>query len=169
MNLATKQIIEIATADGSKVKTLNFPLNAADCPNNTTASIRPFGLAYQDGKLFAGAVCSAEESQNADDIRTFVYRLDDPATQTWTRVIHFDPGVVRKDAYQPTKTSWKAWRNAWFAEGGYYQNYASPMLTDIEFYGNDMILGLRDRTGDQIADDVIINGTSINVWQHKGI
>ena len=168
MNLATKQIIEIATANGSKVKTLDFPLNAADCPNNTTASIRPFGLAYQDGKLFAGAVCSAEESQNADDIRTFVYRLDDPATQTWIRVVHFNPGVVRENQYQPGKTSWKAWRNKWSDAGGYYQGYESPMLTDIEFYANNMILGLRDRTGDQIADDVIINGTAINGVATRG-
>jgi uncharacterized repeat protein (TIGR01451 family) len=167
-NLTTKQIIEISTADGSKLNTFDFPLNAVDCPNNSTTSIRPFGLSYKDGKLFAGAVCSAEESKDANDLRAFVYRLDNPASKTWTRVTHFDPGVVRENQYETGKTSWEAWRSAWTDAGGYYQGYESPMLSDIEFYGDDMILGLRDRTGDQIASGIIIKGTTINGVATRG-
>lgn len=166
-NLNTKQIVELATADASHLNTFDFPLHASDCPNNSTDAIYPFGLAYKDGKLFAGGVCSAEESNDATDLRVFVYRLDDPASKTWTKVLGFNPEDVRTPLYGPG-TSWKPWRSAWSDAGGYYQGYESPMLSDIEFYGDNMILGLRDRTGDQLADNVIINGTTLNGVGSRG-
>lgn len=42
------------------------------------------------------------------------------------------------------------------------------ILSDIEFASNHMILGLRDRTGDQLASGVIIDGNTINGVQSRG-
>lgn len=90
MNLASKEVIQIATATGVMERVIPFPLNAADCASGT-ADIRPFGLGYKDGKLYAGGVCTAQTSQDIADLNVFVYRLDDPTTPTWTKLLAFHP------------------------------------------------------------------------------
>ena len=49
------------------------PTGAGLCPN--ADDIRPFGLGYRNGLLYAGMVCSAQSTQNTADMRALVLSL----------------------------------------------------------------------------------------------
>lgn len=167
-NIGAKEIVQISTATGIMESVIDFPLNATDCASSI-ADIYPFGLAHKDGKLYAGGVCTAETSQNVADINVFVYRLDDPITLSWTKVIEFHPETEVRTTPN-VGTQWKTWVSSYAGNlsNGYYDGREQVMLTDIEFYGDDMILGLRDRAGDQVADGVVIDGNTVNGVAARG-
>ncbi|MCY7357235.1 MAG: hypothetical protein LH609_07140, partial [Rudanella sp.] len=138
------------------------------CPNQT---YRPFALKVSRGKLFVGMVCSNEGlavGQNPLVVpaagNASVYAFDvTPLTNTLsasvTQVLNF-PLTYAKGAASDGVNALKKWY-AWgsnFYNAPYNEptgqsndiSYPQPWLTDIEFdVDGTMILGLRDRFGDQ--------------------
>ncbi len=141
--------------------------------DGTKGRLRPFALKYYRGKLYVGAVTTGEgvgavsttdnNSGNPEytDLWAYVFEFD-PVTNTWTPApvlqfpLNFNRGVDG-DGYDET---FELWKNTgmttgftWSGAANIRMFYAQAMLTDIEFDPNDgsMILGLRDRIGDQIG------------------
>ncbi len=129
------------------------------CP---AADVRPFGLKVHRGLVHVGLVCSAESSKKAADLRGLVYAFD-PADQSFRKVVDLSLDYSRGLAYRKAGTQVSAaWRH-W--EPNYNQAaiatvtssniiekiYPQPWLTDIEFDGEDIVLGFRDRFGDQLG------------------
>ena len=183
-SLKGNDVLSFDTASGQLVDqdTFDTALVADICPAHATdAHIFATGVNDQD-VLHVGGVCSGETNQDGTEVWAFVYTLD-PATNTWTRV--FDTQI--SDDYK-TIGGWT--RDYVAAIGGNpdrFQNAPAnsvqsifvrdTQLTDIEFFGNDLTLGFRTRSGDalgfQIPDpvrnDVFVNpglggGDLMCVW-----
>lgn len=142
---------------------------AVPTPAGCVASdVRPFAVRVHDGMVYVGVICSAESTGLTSDLDAVVYRFD-PSDSSWTQVLRFDLDYARGCAnsgtsatcntsgsgdYQPA--GWRAWRNAFDATvltqtKGFFNTvvYAQPILTDLDFARGHMIIGLRDRLGDQ--------------------
>ena len=123
--------------------------------------VRPFAVKVKDGLVYVGIVCSAQSTGDAADLMGYVYAFD-PGSANFTEVLQFPLNYTRGcanvasfagcDASQPG--DWQPWRSTF---GGFpipntgYSTIvgAQPMLSDIEFDNGVMIVGIRDRMGDQ--------------------
>lgn len=161
VNLNDRNVYPIATATG----TVGTPITVPD-PGCMNGEWRPFATKFYDGDLYVGGVCSAENGGTMSDLSAQVYRYD-VATASWssglfspaipldfTRGRGFNSGIVPDDGH------WNPWINdgptlfnrttAHTLDNGIL--YPQPMLSDIEFDSQGyMLLGFRDRTGDQVG------------------
>ncbi|TDB61355.1 SdrD B-like domain-containing protein [Arundinibacter roseus] len=127
-----------------------------DMPAVNNLEIRPFGLKFYKGKLYIGIVNNGQEG---GALRGLVYSFV-PGTSTFTKELDFSLVYNRGCGFGQTPNcfgpaNWMPWAKgnirppitvSGLGEGGYPQ----PILTDIEFdAAGNMILGLRDRFGDQ--------------------
>ncbi|MEZ6140649.1 MAG: SdrD B-like domain-containing protein [Zavarzinella sp.] len=178
VNLATRELIEIPiNLDGSLDTTRTLRRTAIPLINPTGSGItsfnandlRPFAIGVRDGAVFVGVTYTAQTSGVAADLRAFVYAFN-PATGTFasynqaTSTFTADPlaPVVNLDLTYTRGTidsgppaapgNWRAWSGTFAAQPGsdpIFVTNPQPWLTDIDFDNNAMILGLRDRYGDQ--------------------
>lgn len=145
---------------------------AGQCPDSD--DLRPFAVEVHDGLVYVGITCTAESTVPAgisSDVDLATYRGDvtklrgyvysfDPSTTTWTEVLNFplnyprdDDGAIN-DGNNDVPADWNPWiQNFAYLNGTHFSNrevaYPQPLLSGIAFDGNDMIIGIRDRYGDQ--------------------
>lgn len=150
-------------------------------PDPSTAGMtwHPMACKVAQGKVYVGGVVVFEKTTahvlatDSVGARGIVYEFD-PATQVFTEVLRFPfnyrRGFSNSDVRFPTRCNWWcAWQNNGNGgaadplqtgynnvggtiafNGGIY--YPQPMLSDLEFDVNgEMILGIRDRFGDQMG------------------
>ncbi|MGQ9887767.1 MAG: SdrD B-like domain-containing protein [Aggregatilineales bacterium] len=156
-------VISVGGANPTAGAVTSFPVPVpGNCP---AADVRPFALQFEDGLVYVGMVCSAESTQNPANLRAYVYSFD-PATSAFTLRLEFPLNFQRgctDDTQNPNcltlyPASWNSWRSTFggFTEPGAESQtaivYPQPWLTDIEFDAGDMILGFRDRFGDQVGN-----------------
>ncbi len=159
VDMFTKQLISIPitragglnVAGTSSVATVNTvpgdqQIGVFDIPSPagcSPTSWRPMGIGLRGTSVFAGGVCS--------DRMVTIHRLN-PATGTWVQnAAQFDVSFAR----QGGETF-----NAWIDTEGETWNKPQPMLSDIAFDGQDLVLGLRDRYGDQTGYNSLTTNTS---------
>ncbi len=162
VNLFNRRIYAINVSDG--VPGNASLINSWAAPDATGAGRhRPFALAWHKDKLWVGSV--DENSTNA-----YIHSFDpDPVTNpsaTFTLEVTVSLTFARQAYFRNANqagnlSTWRAWANDPVAVNymtsrddgtGSTANeiaYPQPMLSDIEFDGEDMILGFRDRFGDQ--------------------
>lgn len=161
VNLFDRKIYAIDVTDG--VATNASIANSWDVPDPSGTGIhRPFALKWHQGKLWVGMV--TEDAANA-----YVYSLDvlnGNFNLELTVPLNYDrQSVIGPNANTPdVDGSWNAWASD--PDATLYLDfedldiaYPQAMLTDIEFDGTDMILGFRDRFGDQAGSDAYFNNT----------
>ena len=160
----------------------NTPTNGGIALNqlglNPNANIRPFALAEKDGLVYVGMVNSAQSNAagtgagTSADLRAYVYTFN-PTTGVFSSnpVLDFKLDYARQNKVDfPTpkqSANWDPWTNTHGGAGGtdglnfqqegtsakYWALRTQPILSDIDFDNNgDIIVGLRDRTGDQVGD-----------------
>ncbi|MFZ1307131.1 MAG: SdrD B-like domain-containing protein, partial [Ferruginibacter sp.] len=135
---------------------------------------RPFGLKFWRGKVYVGAVTTGETGGTSTkdnntgnpeytDLWAYVWEFDAATAAFNTSPLLQEPQNFNRGINGDGKDeTWKPWTNTLQghvttgsqpADSRYYY-YAQPMLTGIEF-DNDgsMILGFRDRLGDQTGYD----------------
>ncbi|MBP7699877.1 MAG: DUF11 domain-containing protein [Saprospiraceae bacterium] len=164
VNLFNRKLYEISTTSGAiissfSIPTSNLPLSAPSSRTVCNSSdARPFGLGQKDNKLYVGLVCSAESTQDSLDLWAYVYEFD-RNTNTFGTLPVADYSLALM-VYNTYNHNWHPWLNsslpiintdAIFSPGG-YTTYSQPMLTDIIFDQQDMIIGIRDRFGDQLGE-----------------
>ena len=133
-----------------------YALPATGCTSGE-GDVRPWGLKVHDDKVYMGAVCSGESTQDNGALHGYIFVLDTnnlggglqsfydfPLTYERGRLGYFpsSPGAEAGD--------WRAWALAanWYALQPRVQIYAQPILTDIEFDSDgSLIIGLADRHG----------------------
>lgn len=179
INLATRELIEIPIGTGGSITPVDYlagdtrvvrtvPIlgDALAAPTNggialqdlgvdPTTNIRPFALGIRDGLVYVGMVNSAESTTDPADLAAFVYVFD-PVTGQFrtTPASAFPLGTrVNGGGWQEWATDFSALPTFYDAAGDFFVvGNAQPWLTDIEFDNNgDMVLGFRDRIGDQIG------------------
>ncbi len=159
-------VVNLFTREVHKIF-INNPATVPTASNVTTYSIpnpcgntdyRPFALKYYNGSLYIGVACTAEGSQNRTQLAAYVYEMN-PSTGVFSAspVLSSTLDFTRGKAWRPDASSdrWYPWTNTWTGitiTGDGTMSYPQPMFTDIEFDVNgDMILGFRDRFGDQLG------------------
>ena len=123
--------------------------------NVAAGEYRPFGLSFHNGSVFVGGVCTAETSQNEDQMQGFVHRID--AGGAATRVLNFPLNYTKANVYS-TDAQAKGW-HPWVSgmagmknDGPDMATYQQPILADIEFDEQGyMILGFIDRLALQLG------------------
>lgn len=165
INLADDTLYEVDIADPAAATygdvtdswdLTTLPLGTATC---AAGQLRPFGTGYKDGKVYVGSTCTGP---TRDDLRAFVHEMN-PATATGVTAtdmrlvfsVDLDYGREEVANNSGLTADWQVWDDAFQANGtGFGGEYAypQPWLSDIEFDRGDLILGLRDRYGDQGGD-----------------
>ena len=165
------------TAPAAAADVSRFPVpTPASCAS--AANVQPFGLGVKgDGTVYVGAVCSGEVGASASLLRYYVWTLsnagvytlvlDTPVPNSTISVNKAGGLTDATGATVPTAPRWNAWgwnatwtnadrvlnsTSAAYAAGG-QEVHPQPMLSDIKFDGDNLILGVRDRYGDQGLGD----------------
>lgn len=182
MNLADRQLYELPldnTPIAANVRRKAVPLNPPGCP--ATSDVRPFAVATNGGKIYVGMVCSAESTisqaqPNGDltKIQAYVYTVD-PTTLDFSASPVFQASLnyprrcadsAQLGVANCFSAAWRVWspvyRNIGNGDGVGIPNlargiYPQPWLTDLAFENGNLILGLRDRAGDQFGNATLDN------------
>ncbi len=137
-------------------------------PNNCPADdVRPFATAFHDGRVYVGMVCSAQSTQDADDLWAYVFSMP-PGSGNFREEIRFPLNYTRRcvnssgalGCVNNYPAEWNPWTDDFLTYGPpppplqNYQTvvYPQPMFTDIEIENGNLIMGFRDRFGDQAAN-----------------
>ena len=152
MNLANKTLYEIptnTTPTTANIRTSAFPATMPGCANAN--DVRPFAVTYYENQIYVGAVCSANSSDSASDLKAYVYVVN-PTTLAYGANPVFQTALnyPRNEVDPGAPAEWLAWRTTFSNlpnQGNFV--YPQPMLTDIDFDRGNLILSIRDRMGDQ--------------------
>jgi hypothetical protein len=170
MNLANRTLYELplnAAPTAANIRSVAFPSTMPNCTNS--ADVRPFAVHFYENQLYVGAVCSAESSQNAANLRAYVYQVN-PTTLTFNATPIFQTALnyPRAEIDPNAPAEWLSWSPT-FANLPIQGNisYPQPILSGIAFDNGNLILALRDRLGEQAE----LNALSIpgSTQRRKGI
>ncbi|WP_071506648.1 SdrD B-like domain-containing protein [Arsenicibacter rosenii] len=175
VNLFNRRLYQITIATKDTVS-FSIPNNCS-----TGTSYRPFAVKYHRGKVYVGVVCTREDLIVADTNNDGVADTYGPttglqgtvyafgitgSTATTAVALSFPMNYLKAPtnadysaitAPQARAEYWRPWTNNFRADrltgaNPVIASYPQPWLTDIEFDVNgDMILGVRDRFGDQMG------------------
>lgn len=162
--------------------------NSTNFYDGTKGLLRPYALKYYRGKLYVGAVTTGEfggatttdnnsGTPEYTDLWAYVFEFD-PATNTFnsTPVIQFPLNFNRGTNGDNYNETFQPWRTTSFKTFSTFSSakrmfYAQAILSDIAFdpADNSMILGFRDRVGDQIGHfNYRLSGTGTEVASAVG-
>jgi hypothetical protein len=148
--------------------------------SNPLGDLRPFAVQYYNGKIYVGAVNSAESTDVYTDLgagsngvhrigvsswdpsklRAYVFVFD-PATNTFsqTPVVDISLDYARGEVDPGIPAAWNPWTSVLpqstpnFPNGIPKGAFPQPMLSSIAFdAAGNITLGLRDRSGDQFGN-----------------
>lgn len=179
MNLASRQLLEIplnATPTSANIRSRGVPTNPPGCPSAN--DVRPFAVAYHQGKVYVGMVCSAEstitgEAPNGDPgkLQAYVYSadqasLDFGASPVFQIALNYPRRCTDSAQQGPNdcfSSTWRPWSPVYKNMGTQGRGiYPQPWLTGIAFDHGNLILGLRDRAGDQYGVEALDNPADNN-------
>ncbi|MEE9414314.1 MAG: SdrD B-like domain-containing protein [Acidimicrobiales bacterium] len=158
MTLADRKLVRLSPASGATLSSYDAAAAPAPSCPNPAIDLRPYAVAQHDGSIYIGSVCSAESTGVDSDLRAYVHRLDE-ASATFSLVFDYPLASERSD--------WRAWEStlpnlvsaiygssAWYTSGadtfGSF-SFAQPILSDLAFDGQQMVLGFKNRTSDQFT------------------
>ncbi len=128
----------------------------------TNGVLRPFGAKFYRGKLYVGAVATAENAGTAANLRAYVFELNNAASSpafTATPVVNYALNYAKGSAMTwtgPYGLQWYPWSNNTTTTVGINNDrtYPTPILANIEFDDRgDMIMSFFDRGGHQWSED----------------
>lgn len=165
VNLANRQLYGIPVDNPGSPTTYNIPTSPPGCP--AAGDARPFAVEFYDGLVYVGVTCTAESTpNNPGNLRAYVYSLN-PAGGGFNLELNigldYPRGCADESDDPNCETDFPADWNPWTSDfittysvvsGDIsFITYPQPWLTSIQFDNNgDMILGLRDRFGDQTGN-----------------
>jgi LPXTG-site transpeptidase (sortase) family protein len=180
VNLANQTLytIDIASSTLTHTTPISLPAAATACP---ASDIRPWAVEIHNDEVYVGVVCSAESTQNVNNLRAYIIRTSETTPGAFSLVFEFalnySRGVVSNtDAGYPAE--WRPWSPTMtsLCRGSVGDPcntnndlafdkqiiYPQPILSDIEFDTNgDLIIGLMDRLGHQAGN---ANYATSNPW-----
>ncbi len=181
MNLANQTLYRINVGNPATPPTSinDFSAFPVSLPGNATAcnvnDVRPWAVEIHQGNVYIGVVCSAESTQNVNDLRAYILSVPETAapSTSFSLVAEFSLNYPRGFASNPAvyggppgySAAWRPWSPIMTAlchspctsaaDLPFSKQiiYPQPILSDIEFDTNgDMIIGLMDRLGHQTGN-----------------
>ncbi|HMN29554.1 MAG TPA: SdrD B-like domain-containing protein, partial [Caldilineaceae bacterium] len=155
INLANRTLVEIPIQ-----RPVANSLGVIPDPGCVAGVGRPFALAMRDRQLYVGGVCTAENGGTPTDLKAYVYRYDldlrqFSAAPVLEFALNYPRGCADRNPHNgqcKKPANWQPWVSSFEqlsppSDGEFY-SHPQPWLTDIEFDGDTMVLGFRDRMGD---------------------
>jgi|GEM_PF-5517645 len=152
VNLENRTLYQLNAVSGAAVANAAIPnATLTSCPGGAAGDFRPFAMHFYKGKLYMGATCTAQSSQNAASLRARVYEVDPTTLSVGTLRMDTPLNYLRQDVAKAQLGAWNAWDpdGCFTGREGPYISCPQPLLTDLDFVGTDIVLGIRDRFGDQ--------------------
>lgn len=156
MNLENRQLYALNPTTGASLGnsvtpdtlTMNTPGGTASACA-TGGDRRPFAVRFYRGSVYIGVICTGQSTANVNDLFAYIFQVNPTTlaittTPVWSQALNYTRGFADPSwtaAWQP----WVATIPAGFA-------YAQPMFTDMDFDDGNLIVALRDRTGDAAND-----------------
>lgn len=174
-NLFDKKLYAIEVATKTVKGSWTVPQT---CSNNESVN---FGLKYYQGNLYIGQVCTAQTTQNRADLKATVYKFDGTTfTAVLSLPLDYTKGYVFINCVGTDISKWQPWANDFSKfticgnpPGATTLFYPQPILSDIEFdpTTDNMILGFRDRSGDQagLNNFLLTGGLNPNGYAYEGM
>ncbi len=152
VNLNNRSLVSIAIGNPLNLpitpdRVKEIPIPDPGC--TTSGDWRPWGIKYRDGVLYVGGVCSAESTNNSDDLKAVVYAY---SKDTFIEVVSFDLNYTKGFLNGNYCSTFQAWHRDFYRYfiGGDVVCGPVPVLSDIEFDSEgNMIVSLGDRYGYQ--------------------
>lgn len=177
VNMSDQQLYSVPVT-GVGVTATAGVLSATPIPSPSPCiDPRPMGLGVHDGVVYVGGVCSAQSTGLTADLSAYVMMYNPSGSAVTVRgqtmspnswstapALQFNVGYARLgggycDSINCYDANWNTWSDNWGAH--------SPMFADIAFDNGDLLVGLRDRFGDQSGhqaeqfnNNVLDNGLS---------
>ncbi|TCO65056.1 SdrD B-like domain-containing protein [Actinocrispum wychmicini] len=162
VNLANKTLyVYDATVPTASAPVALYPVPNPGCPNAT--DWRPAALGGRDGVVYVGGVCDGQSTNKVTDMKAVVLPFRDNAfgPAVLSRTLDFERGAV----VQGGETHWHPWTDKPPDQGAASRldpasrsSVAQPLLANIAVENDgDLVLGFRDRFGDQV-DDAVVGG-----------
>ena len=158
VNLADRSLYGITNVDPGVTPTSSNVIGPISLPATGCGSgegdVRPWGLEVYQGKVYVGAVCTGEASQDSLDLHAYIFEYD-PVSGVMASFFDFDMNYERgRTGVSITDIGdWRAWQSAANFQVNARYNM-QPMLADIDFDGDgSLIIGIMDRWGLQVQDD----------------
>ncbi|MEO0040899.1 MAG: hypothetical protein RL329_347, partial [Bacteroidota bacterium] len=153
MNLEDRMLYALNPTTGAVLGSVAMPTTLPGC--GAAGDARPFAVEYYKSRLYVGIICSGESNQAATSVNAYVYEVN-PTTMTigaspaFQMDMDYPRGKANNDVGQIA--AWKPWRTT-FATIAADQTvvYPQPLLTSLAFDKDNLILGFRDRVGDQVG------------------
>lgn len=171
-NLYDRKLYKIPTNNPTAGNSLGFDLPNYSCANG---ELRPWAVTYYENQVYVGAVCTAENGGDRDDLKAVVFAFDDTANSfNSTPVLEFDLNYTKGCANRYStawhsacgdsdrvNNSWNPWTDdpnnttafgavltSSNAETFALTTYPAPIFADIAFDEFGMMnIGLLDRHG----------------------
>lgn len=158
MNLEDRRLYSLNPSTGAVITSsvanaiTNGVTMATPGGSNTNCSAvrrRPFAVKYYRGNVYVGVVCTGESSTDLDNLRGYIFQVN-PTTLAFTAapIFAFDLDYARGLADPGQAAEWRPWSTTVQTNFAFPQ----PQLSDIEFENGNLILGIRDRAGDNALD-----------------
>lgn len=163
MNLENRTLYALNPATGAVIASQAVPLTPPGCA--TAGDVRPFAVQVYRGQVYVGLVCSAESTPAvAANLQAYVYQVNPTtlafgASPVFQAPLNYNRGFAN---VANVAAEWRPWVTG-FASGdiaganGGVDGFPQPMLTDIVFDNGNLVLGLRDRAGDQFGNNALDN------------
>ncbi len=150
------------------------PFDASTPAGELNRNLRPGALKAANDVIYVGMVCTAESTQQASDLRAFVYAYD-PVGGTWTQVVNiplnYARGCASRNGSVCLSADWRPWSATidcvrdpnntanCLHPYGVQEALSQPWPIDIEFDERGaMLLGVADRYGHQTGNNNINTG-----------
>lgn len=156
MNLEDRRLYALNASTGASIgvsaqfQTLSLPTPGGSAANCAAANVRPFAVNYYRGQVYVGVVCTAQTTSSLNDLFAYVVQVDPTSLAITPTPVFSAPLNYGRGFADPTwAAEWRPWLTTISSD------FAAPqaMLTSIVFENGNMILGLRDRAGDQALDN----------------
>ncbi len=170
VNLNDRSLYPIDATTGAVGNPVAVPLAAGAKATCATDDVRPFALTNHDGQLFLGETCTAQSTKAASGLAFYVYAFE-PVTKAFGDAPVFETTINPVEHGRPgngcgPNQGSGAW-NAWTATDLFNNKtahqcaYPQPWLTGLAFDHGSLVLGVRDRFGDQAGEDHPVGGESV--------
>lgn len=154
MNLEDRMLYALNPTTGVVLGSVAMPTTLSGC--GAAGDARPFAVEYYKSRLYVGIICSGESNQAATSVNAYVYEVN-PTTMTMgaSPVFQMDMDYPRGKANNDVGqiAAWKPWKTTFanIVADNTVVVYPQPLLTSLAFDKEQLILGFRDRVGDQVG------------------
>lgn len=179
MNLETRSLAAYTFSTSTWASSANMDGLTMNTPGGTATQCaaggdrRPFAVRFYRGSVYIGVVCTAQSTANVNNLFAYVFSVD-PGTLAInpTPVYSLDLDYPRGIGNPGLGAEWQPWTTTIQTNpGGGIWVYPQPWLTDIDFDRGNLVMGIRDRTGDAALDltirtagDIIRACGSFGAW-----